>query len=120
MINIYNKESLIEKAESTLVNLEEQIASLQERIERNRIHAQRMEADFRASEDDFVIAATDQGLDENEIKMQMDDLHATHISDPDLINIKRQIEEDELDLISLKQNRQIYLYYLEHNEGDEQ
>ena len=66
--------------------------------------------DFRASEDDFVIAATDRGLNENEIKMQMDDLHATHISDPDLIDIKRQIEEDELDLISLKQNRQIYVY----------
>lgn len=118
-MSTFSKESLMEKAESMLVNLEEQIASLQEKIERNRIHAQRMEADFRASEDNFVIAATDQGLDENEIKMQMDDLHATHISDPDLINIKRQIEEDELDLISLKQNRQIYLYYLEHNEGDE-
>ena len=116
----FDKETLIEKAESMLVNLEEKIAYLQERIERNRIRAERMEKDFRASEDDFVIAATDQGLDENEIKMQMDDLHATHISDPDLINIKRQIEEDELDLISLKQNRQIYLYYLEHNERDEQ
>ena len=115
----FDRNALVEKAESMLVNLEEQIAYLQERIERNRIRAERMEKDFRASEDDFVIAATDQGLDENEIKIQLDNLHNTHINDSDLINIKKQIEEDELDLISLKQNRKIYLYYLEHNEGDE-
>ena len=70
-------------------------------------------------EDDFIIAAIDQGLDENEIKIQLENLHNTHINDSDLINIKKEIEEDELDLISLKQNRKIYLYYLEHNEGDE-
>ena len=117
-MNNFDKESLIEKAESMLVNLEEQIAYLQERIERNRICLEKMEADFRASEDDFVIAATDQSLDENEIKKQLDIFHAAHISDPDLVAIKKQIDEDELDLISLKQNREIYLYYLEHNEGD--
>ena len=39
----FDRNALVEKAESMLVNLEEQIAYLQERIERNRIRAERME-----------------------------------------------------------------------------
>ncbi len=112
------KEWLIDRAEYMLAEIEDEIARLQAQIEKDTIAANRMEDEFSASEEDFYIAAIDAGLDEREAAMQRDDLYAAHINDPTLVNLKQCIEYNKRKAIALKQDREIYLYYLKNNEEE--
>ena len=79
----------------------------------------RMEDNFAASEEDFYIAAIDAGLDEREAGMQRDDLYAAHINDQTLVNLKQCIEYNKRRAVALKQDREIYLFYLKQNEEEQ-
>ena len=85
-------------------------------IEKDTIAVNRMEDGFNASGEDFYIAAIDAGLDEREAAMQRDDLYAAHTNDPTLVNLKQCIEHNKQKVVALKQDREIYLFYLEQNE----
>ena len=112
------KEWLLDRAEYMYAEIEDEINRLQMQIEKDTISVNRMEDDFRASEEDFYIAAVDGGLDEKEAAMQQDGLHTEHINDPSLISLKQRIEYNRLKLIALQQDREIYLFYLKRNEEE--
>ena len=78
-----------------------------------------MEDQFSASEEDFYLAAIDAGLDEKEAAMQRDDLYTAHINDPTLVNLKQCIEYNKRRVVALKQDREIYLFYLRQNEEEQ-
>ena len=117
-MNEIKKEWLIDRAEYMLAEIEDEINRLQMQIEKDTIAVNRMEDNFAASEEDFYIAAIDAGLDEREAGMQRDDLYAAHINDPKLVNLKQCIEYNKQKAIALKQDREIYLYYLKNNEEE--
>ena len=50
--------------------------------------------------------------------MQQNDLYAEHINDPIFVNTKQRIEYNKLKVTALKQDREIYLYYLKNNEEE--
>ena len=50
--------------------------------------------------------------------MQQNDLYAAHINDPALVSTKQRIEYSKLKVTALKQDREIYLYYLKNNEEE--
>ena len=112
------KEWLIDRAEYMLAEIEDEINRLQMQIEKDTIAVNRMEDQFSASEEDFYIAAIDAGLDEKEAVSQRNDLYATHINDPTLVNLKQCIEYNKRRAVALKQDREIYLYYLKNNEEE--
>ena len=117
-MNEIKKEWLIDRAEYMLAEIEDEINRLQMQIEKDTIAVNRMEDNFAASEEDFYIAAIDAGLDERVAGMQRDDLYAAHINDPTLVNLKQCIEYNKQKAIALKQDREIYLYYLKNNEEE--
>ena len=107
------KEWLIDRAEYMFAEIEDEINRLQVQIEKDTIAVNRMEDNFAASEEDFYIAAIDAGLDEREAGMQRDDLYTSHINDPTLVNLKQCIEYNKRRAVALKQDREIYLFYLQ-------
>ena len=113
------KEWLIDRAEYMFAEIEDEIARLQAQIEKDAIAVNRMEDEFSASEEDFYIAAIDAGLDEREAGMQRDDLYAAHINDQTLVNLKQCIEYNKRRAVALKQDREIYLFYLRQNEEEQ-
>ena len=119
IMNVIKKEWLIDRAEYMLAEIEDEIARLQAQIEKDTIAVNRMEDEFSASEEDFYIAAIDAGLDEKEAAMQRDDLYAAHINDPTLVNLKQCIEYNKQRAVALKQDREIYLFYLRQNEEEQ-
>ena len=118
-MNEIKKEWLIDRAEYMLAEIEDEINRLQMQIEKDTIVVNRMEDEFSASEEDFYIAAIDAGLDEKEAAMQRDDLYAAHINDPTLVNLKQCIEYNKRRAVALKQDREIYLFYLRQNEEEQ-
>ena len=112
------REWLIDRAEYMFAEIEDEINRLQMQIEKDTASVKRMEDEFSASEADFYIAATDAGLDEQEAAMQQNDLYAAHINDPALVSTKQRIEYSKLKVTALKQDREIYLYYLKNNEEE--
>ena len=58
-------------------------------------------------------------LDEKEAAMQRDDLYAAHINDQTLVNLKQCIEYNKRRAVALKQDREIYLFYLQQNEEEQ-
>jgi len=119
IMNEIKKEWLIDRAEYMLAEIEDEIARLQMQIEKDTASVKRMEDEFSASEEDFYIAAIDAGLDEKEAAMQRDDLYAAHINDPTLVNLKQCIEYNKRRAVALKQDREIYLFYLRQNEEEQ-
>ncbi len=113
------KELLIDRAEYMLAEIEDEINRLQVQIEKDTIAVNRMEDNFADSEEDFYIAAIDAGLDEKEAAIQRDDLYAAHINDPTLVNLKQCIEYNKRKVVALKQDREIYLFYLRQNEEEQ-
>ena len=113
------KEWLIDRAEYMFAEIEDEINRLQMQIERDTASVKRMEDEFSASEEDFYIAAIDAGLDEREAGMQRDDLYAAHINDQTLVNLKQCIEYNKRRAVALKQDREIYLFYLKQNEEEQ-
>ena len=113
------KELLIDRAEYMLAEIEDEINRLQMQIEKDTIAVNRMEDKFSASEEDFYIAAIDAGLNEKEAAMQRDDLYAAHINDQTLVNLKQCIEYNKRKAAALKQDREIYLFYLRQNEEEQ-
>ena len=113
------KEWLIDRAEYMFAEIENEIDHLRTQIEKDTISVNKMEDDFRASEEDFYIAAIDGGLDEKEAGMQQDDLYAEHINDSSLTGLKQRIEYNRLKMIALQQDREIYLFYLKKNEEEQ-
>ena len=112
------KEWLIDRAEYMFAEIEDEINRLQMQIEKDTMTANKMEDNFRAAEEDFYIAAIDAGLDEKEAAMQQDDLYSEHINDPTLISLKQRIEYNRLKVTALKQDKEIYLFYLQNNEEE--
>ena len=119
IMNEIKKEWLIDRAEYMFAEIEDEIARLQAQIEKDAIAVNRMEDEFSASEEDFYIAAIDAGLDEKEAAMQRDDLYAAHINDQTLVNLKQCIEYNKRRAVALKQDREIYLFYLRQNEEEQ-
>ena len=119
IMNEIKKEWLIDRAEYMFAEIEDEINRLQMQIERDTASVKRMEDEFSASEEDFYIAAIDAGLDEREAGMQRDDLYAAHINDPTLVNLKQCIEYNKRRAVALKQDREIYLFYLKQNEEEQ-
>ena len=117
--NEIKKEWLIDRAEYMFAEIEDEINRLQMQIERDTASVKRMEDEFSASEEDFYIAAIDAGLDEREAGMQRDDLYAAHINDQTLVNLKQCIEYNKRRAVALKQDREIYLFYLKQNEEEQ-
>ena len=117
-MNEIKKEWLIDRAEYMLAEIEDEITHLQAQIEKDTIAVNRMEDRFSDSEEDFYIAAIDSGLDEIEATSQRNDLYAAHINDPTLVNLKQCIEYNKRRAVALKQDREIYLYYLKNNEEE--
>ena len=113
IMNEIKKEWLIDRAEYMLAEIEDEINRLQMQIEKDTTAVNRMEDKFSASEEDFYIAAIDAGLDEKEAAMQRDDLYAAHINYPTLVNLKQCIEYNKRRAVALKQDREIYLFYLQ-------
>lgn len=113
------KELLIDRAEYMLAEIEDEINHLQVQIEKDTIAVNRMEDNFADSEEDFYIAAIDAGLDEKEAASQRDDLYAAHINDSTLVNLKQCIEYNKRKAVALKQDREIYLFYLRQNEEEQ-
>ena len=111
------KEWLIDRAEYMLAEIDAQIDHLRVQIEKDKNSINKIEKDFKASEEDFVIAATDSELEEKEIEMQLGDLIYAHENDEYLVRLKQHLEYEELQLIALRQDREIYLYYLTNNEN---
>ena len=109
-------EWLIDRAEYMLAEIDAQIDRIMEQIEKDKSSISRMEEDFKASEEDFIIAATDNELEEKEVEMQLEDLIFAHENDEYLIRLKQRLEYEELQLVALRQDREIYLYYLKNNE----
>ncbi len=118
-MNEIKKEWLIDRAEYMYAEIEDEINRLQMQIEKDTASVKRMEDQFSASEEDFYIAAIDAGLDEREAGMQRDDLYAAHINDPTLVNLKQCIEYNKRKVVALKQDREIYLFYLRQNEEEQ-
>ena len=118
-MNEIKKEWLIDRAEYMFAEIEDEINRLQAQIEKDTIVVNRTEDNFAASEEDFYIAAIDAGLDEREAAMQRDDLYAAHINDPTLVNLKQCIEYNKRRAVALKQDREIYLFYLRQNEEEQ-
>ena len=118
-MNEIKKEWLIDRAEYMFAEIEDEINRLQMQIEKDTASVKRMEDEFSASEDDFYIAAIDAGLDEKESAMQRDDLYAAHINDQTLVNLKQCIEYNKRKAAALKQDREIYLFYLQQNEEEQ-
>ena len=119
IMNEIKKEWLIDRAEYMFAEIEDEINRLQMQIERDTASVKRMEDEFSASEEDFYIAAIDAGLDEREAGMQRDDLYAAHINDQTLVNLKQCIEYNKRRAVALKQDREIYLFYLKQNEEEQ-
>lgn len=119
IMNEIKKEWLIDRAEYMFAEIEDEINRLQMQIEKDTASVKRMEDEFSASEEDFYIAAIDAGLDEKEAAMQRDDLYAAHINDPTLVNLKQCIEYNKRRAVALKQDREIYLFYLRQNEEEQ-
>ena len=119
IMNEIKKEWLIDRAEYMFAEIEDEINRLQMQIERDTASVKRMEDEFSASEEDFYIAAIDAGLDEREAGMQRDDLYAAHINDQTLVNLKQCIEYNKRRAVALKQDREIYLFYLQQNEEEQ-
>lgn len=113
------KERLLDRAEYMYAEIEDEIDRLQMQIEKDAAAVKRLEDDFSASEEDSYIAAIDAGLDEREAGMQRDDLYAAHINDQTLVNLKRCIEYNKQKVVALKQDREIYLFYLRQNEEEQ-
>ncbi len=111
------KERLIDRAEYMLAEIDAQKEHLRVQIEKDKNSINKIEKDFKASEEDFVIAATDSELEEKEIEMQLGDLIYAHENDEYLVRLKQHLEYEELQLIALRQDREIYLYYLTNNEN---
>ena len=119
IMNEIKKEWLIDRAEYMLAEIEDEITHLQAQIEKDTIAVNRMEDKFSDSEEDFYIAAIDAGLDEKEAASQRDDLYAAHINDSTLVNLKQCIEYNKRKAVALKQDREIYLFYLRQNEEEQ-
>ena len=111
------KEWLIDRAEYTLAEIDAQIDRLRIQIEKDKASIHRIEDDFKAAEEDFVIAATDNELEEKEVETQLEDLISVHENDEYLIRLKQHLDYEELQLVALRQDREIYLYYLNNNES---
>lgn len=109
------KEWLLDRAEYMLAEIEAEIDRLRTQNAKDRIRIERMENEFRDSEEDFYIAATDAGLDENEARLQQNDLYAEHINDPTLVSMKQHLEYNRLKLVALRQDKEIYRFYLTKN-----
>ena len=110
------KEWLLDRAEYMLAEIETQIDRIMGQIEKDKSSISRTEEEFKASEEDFVIAATDNDLPEKEVEMQLEDLVSSHENDEYLIRLKQRLEYEELQLVALRQDREIYLFYLKQNE----
>ena len=110
------KEWLVDRAEAMLSEIEDELLRLWIEIAKNKKTVEKMEKEFRDSEEDFVIAATDSGqLGDKEIQMQLDDLRVEHDKDPYYLILKKQIEDAELRVTALKQDRAIYSFFLTNN-----
>ena len=117
-MNEIKKEWLIDRAEYMYAEIEDEIDRLQMQIEKDTAAVKRLEDDFSASEEDSYIATIDAGLDENEAAMQQNDLHTAHLNDPSRVGLKQRIEYNKLRVTALRQDKEIYLYYLKNNEEE--
>ena len=118
-MNEIKKEWLIDRAEYMFAEIEDEINRLQMQIEKDTASVKGMEDESSASEEDCYIAAIDARLDVKKAAMQRDDLYAAHINDPTLVNLKQCIEYNKRRAVALKQDREIYLFYLQQNEEEQ-
>lgn len=112
------KEMLIDRAESILAVIESQISELKQRIERRESVILQMETEFRQEEADRYIALMDQDEDEEKALNMVADLKKEHDKDKDLVLERTLLEREQLHMIALRQDREIYLFYLEQNEEE--
>ena len=112
------KEWLIDRAESMHAVIESEIAELQQRIERRESDILQMETKFREEEADRYIALMDQEENEEAALKHVADLKKEHDKDKSLVLERTLLEREQLHLIALRQDREIYLFYLKQNEGE--
>lgn len=112
------KEWLIDRAESMLAVIESEIAELQQRIERRESDILQMETKFRDEEANRHIALMDQEENEEAALRLVADLKKEHDKDKSLVLERTLLEREKLHLIALRQDREIYLFYLKQNEGE--
>ena len=117
-MNEIKKEWLIDRAESILAVIESEIAELQQRIERRESVILQMETKFREEEADRYIALMDQEENEEAALKHVADLKKEHDKDKSLVLERTLLEREQLHLIALRQDREIYLFYLKQNEGE--
>ena len=114
------KEWLIDRAESMLAVIESEIAELQQRIERRESAILQIETKFREEEADCYIALMDQEENEEAALKLVADLKKEHDKDKSLVLERTLLEREQLHLIALRQDREIYLFYLKQNEEEQQ
>ncbi|MBQ6215815.1 MAG: hypothetical protein IJK53_00365 [Erysipelotrichaceae bacterium] len=118
IINEIKKEWLIDRAESMHAVIESEIAELKQRIERRESAILHMETKFRDEEADRYIALMDQEENDEAAPRLVVDLKKEHDRDKDLVLERTLLEREQLHLIALRQDREIYLFYLERNEEE--
>lgn len=99
--------------------IESEIAELKQRIERREFAILHMETKFRDEEEDRCIALMDQEENEEAALRLVADLKKEHDRDKNLVLERTLLEREQLHLIALRQDREIYLFYLERNEEEE-
>ena len=77
-----------------------------------------METKFREEEADRYIALMDQEENEEAALKHVAGLKKEHDKDKNLVLERTLLEREQLHLVALRQDREIYLFYLKQNEGE--
>ena len=110
------KELLIDRAESMLAIIKSEIADLQRRIKKDKETIHEKESEFRKEEEDLYIVLMDQEENEDIVLESVKAMKAEHDKDQELVYTRTRLEREQIHLIALKQDYEIYLFYLNQNE----
>lgn len=112
------KEWLIDRAKTLLHEIDATITRCQQQLDKYRSYAEMEENERTADAEELLKKMEAEGWSQNDINMELADYHAA-VDDRLYCDYYSQIEAIEKRLAALKQDREIYKYYLENNEKKE-
>lgn len=112
------KEWLIDRAKTMLHGIDAQIGRLQRELDKCRSYAEAEENERAAKEKELLEDMTAEGWNQNDINMELADYNAA-VDERLYDDYYSVIDNIEKQLTALKQDREIYKYYLEHNGKEE-
>lgn len=112
------KEWLIDRAKSMLHHIDLTIERIQREIDKSRSYAEREEEERAARENELKEKMEAEGWNQQEIKRELAE-YSDAVSDRLYDDYYSVIDAAELRLTALKQDREIYKFYLDHNGKEE-